>query len=52
MLNAQEKIIYVGQAKNIHKRWNNGHHKLSNIIAECGTDTYIDCVAIPEWLLN
>ena len=52
VLDAKGKVIYVGQAKNIHSRWNNGHHKLSQILAECGLAARIDWVAIPEWLLN
>lgn len=52
VLDSQKNVIYVGQAKNIHKRWNNGHHKLSKIIAEYGIDSYIDWVEVPEWLLN
>ena len=52
ILDADGNVIYVGQAKNIHSRWNNGHHKLSEIIAEYGTAAYIDWVEIPEWLLN
>jgi excinuclease UvrABC nuclease subunit len=52
VLNNNRKVIYIGQAKNIYERWNNGHHKLGSIIAECGIDAYIDWVEIPEWLLN
>jgi len=52
VLDANGNVIYVGQAKNIHSRWNNGHHKLSQIIAECGLAARIDWVEIPEWLLN
>ncbi len=44
--------LYIGQAKNIHHRWNSGHHKLSEIVAICGTDAYITWVEVPEWLLN
>jgi excinuclease UvrABC nuclease subunit len=52
VLDADGNVIYVGQAKNIHSRWTNGHHKLSEIISEYGIDVYIDWVVIPEWLLN
>ena len=38
--------------KNIYQRWNNGHHKLAQIIAVCGTNAYITWVQVPEWLLN
>jgi excinuclease UvrABC nuclease subunit len=52
VLDAKGNVIYVGQAKNIHRRWRNGHHKLSEIIAECGAEANIDWAEIPEWLLN
>jgi excinuclease UvrABC nuclease subunit len=52
VLDANGNVIYVGQAKNIYSRWNNGHHKLSEIIAEYGIEVYIDWAEIPEWLLN
>jgi excinuclease UvrABC nuclease subunit len=52
VLDANGNVIYVGQAKNIHSRWNNGHHKLSAIIAEYGIEAYIAWAEIPEWLLN
>jgi excinuclease UvrABC nuclease subunit len=52
VLDADRNVIYVGQARNIHSRWNNGHHKLAEIIAKYGIDVYIDWVVIPEWLLN
>jgi excinuclease UvrABC nuclease subunit len=48
----ENKIIYIGQSKNIYRRWNNGHHRLAQFIALYGTDVYIECVEIPEWLLN
>jgi excinuclease UvrABC nuclease subunit len=44
--------LYIGQAKNIHHRWNSGHHKLGEIIAICGLDAYITWVEVPQWLLN
>lgn len=50
--NSHDEVIYVGQAKNIHQRWKNGHHKLSKIVGECGKDAYIKCIEVPEWLLN
>ncbi|MGK7886429.1 MAG: GIY-YIG nuclease family protein [Crocosphaera sp.] len=52
VMNSQNKVIYIGQSKNIYKRWKNGHHKLAQIVSEYGTDIYIECVEIPEWLLN
>ena len=52
VFNGEGKVIYVGQAKNIYDRWNNGHNKLGEIIAECGLDAYIEWVEVPEWLLN
>ena len=52
VLDAEGNVIYVGQAKNIHSRWNNGHHKLSEIIAEYGMTVCIEWVVVPEWLLN
>ena len=48
----EDKIIYVGKSHNIYKRWKNGHHKLAQFIALYGTDIYIECIEIPEWLLN
>lgn len=50
--NAMGCIIYIGQAKNIHARWNSGHHKLGEIICEYGINVYIEWLEIPEWLLN
>ena len=52
VIDAEGTVIYVGQAKNIYRRWKNGHHILSEILIECGTDAYIDWVEVPEWLLN
>ncbi|MEB3294985.1 MAG: hypothetical protein VKJ24_17650 [Synechococcales bacterium] len=52
VLTATGTVIYVGQAKNIYARWNKGHHKLSDILKECGTTAYIQWVIVPEWLLN
>jgi excinuclease UvrABC nuclease subunit len=52
VMDAQGVTLYIGQAKNIHHRWNNGHHKLGEIIAICGIDAYITWVEVPEWLLN
>lgn len=49
---ADGEVIYIGQAKNIHQRWKSGHHKLGEIITECGTNAYISWVEVPEWLLN
>jgi len=50
--NAEGKVIYFGQAQNIHARWNQGHHKLSAILSECGAAAYIEWVEVPKWLLN
>lgn len=52
VLDSNMNVLYVGQAKDIYERWNNGHHKLGEIIAECGINAYIRWVQIPEWLLN
>lgn len=52
VVNAVGLVIYIGQAKDIHARWNNGHHKLSDILADYGTDAFIQWVLMPEWLLN
>jgi excinuclease UvrABC nuclease subunit len=52
VLDANKKVIYIGQAKNIYKRWQNGHHKIAEILAICGTNAYIEWVEIPQWLLN
>jgi excinuclease UvrABC nuclease subunit len=45
-------VLYVGQATNIYRRWNNGHHKLGAIITMSNANAYITWVEIPEWLLN
>lgn len=50
--NATGKVLYVGQARNIYKRWNQGHHKLHEVIAECGVDAFIEWIEVPCWLLN
>ncbi|MGK7946932.1 MAG: GIY-YIG nuclease family protein [Microcystaceae cyanobacterium] len=53
IVNAQGIVIYVGQSKNIYKRWKNGHHILGEIIAKYGIEgIYIEWVEVPEWLLN
>lgn len=52
VVSAEGKVIYIGQAKNIHERWKNGHHKLADIIALCGSSAHVEWVKIPEWLLN
>jgi excinuclease UvrABC nuclease subunit len=52
VVNIEGEVLYIGQAKNIYERWNNGHHQLANIIALCGSLAYIEWVQIPEWLLN
>jgi excinuclease UvrABC nuclease subunit len=52
VLDSSMNVIYVGQAKDIYERWNNGHHKISSIIAEYGISAYISWVEVPEWLLN
>jgi len=49
---ASDNVLYIGQAKNIYRRWNQGHHKLSKILEMCGANAYISCVRVPEWLLN
>ena len=49
---ANGNVLYVGQAKDIHRRWNQGHHKICKILEICGANAYISCVQIPEWLLN
>jgi excinuclease UvrABC nuclease subunit len=45
-------VIYIGQSINIYERWNKGHHKLSEIINQYGTEVYLEWVEVPEWLLN
>lgn len=52
VIDANDNVLYIGQAKNIYDRWNYGHHKLSEIISMCDTNAYITWVQIPEWLLN
>lgn len=53
VLDQNGTVIYIGQAKDIHERWNRGHHKLIEIIAYCqGVDAFIDWTYVPQWLLN
>ena len=52
VLDANQKVLYIGQAKNIYLRWQKGHHKIAEILTMCGTDAYIEWVELPEWLLN
>jgi excinuclease UvrABC nuclease subunit len=52
VIDANKQVIYIGQAKNIYLRWNQGHHKMSEILSRCGINAYIECVEVPEWLLN
>jgi excinuclease UvrABC nuclease subunit len=52
VLDAQGTVIYVGKAQNIHQRWQRGYHKMSKILAHCGTAAFIDWVELPEWRLN
>ncbi len=52
VLDNQNNVLYIGQAKNIYQRWNNGHHKISEILSRCGTNAYIESVEVPGWLLN
>ena len=49
---ASDRVLYIGQAKNIYQRWNRGHHKICEILEICDTNVYISCVQIPKWLLN
>ena len=52
VVDSSNNVLYIGQAKNIYHRWNNGHHKLGAILSICGTNAYIVCIQVPEWLLN
>lgn len=52
VIDADGSVLYIGQAKNIYKRWKIGHHKISEILSKCGTNAYIEWVEVPEWLLN
>ncbi|MGF1591274.1 MAG: GIY-YIG nuclease family protein [Pleurocapsa sp.] len=52
VIDANNNVLYIGQAKNIYTRWNNGHHKFRQILELCGVNAYISYVEIPEWLLN
>lgn len=51
VMNAEEKVIYVGQSINIQKRWKNGHHKLSSIMKHSPKAT-IRWVELPHARLN
>ena len=52
VIDTDNNVLYIGQAKNIYERWNNGHHKLNEILSQCGVNAYIEWVEVPEWLLN
>jgi excinuclease UvrABC nuclease subunit len=52
VIDANNNVLYIGQAKNIYLRWNSGHHKIGKILEICGTNAFISYVQIPEWLLN
>ncbi len=47
-----QRVVYIGQSKNIRSRWLHGHHKLSEIVTLCGTDFSIECCLVSPWLLN
>lgn len=49
---ASGEVVYIGQASNIYRRWRNGHHRLSDIVRECGVEAYISWTEVPKWLLN
>jgi excinuclease UvrABC nuclease subunit len=50
--NQAGEVLYIGQSKNIFERWKHGHHKLSEIIQLCGSNAFIGCIQVQEWLLN
>lgn len=52
VLNRDHKVVYIGQSKNIQERWKTGHHKLSDIINNYGTNVKIIWVEIPQNRLN
>lgn len=52
VVDIHNNVLYVGQAKNIYRRWNKGHHKISEILSMCGTNACIEWTELPEWLLN
>lgn len=53
VLNPAGVVIYVGQAKNIHKRWKNGHHKYHPVTRKYGDrEVFITWSLMPQWLLN
>nr|WP_278002586.1 GIY-YIG nuclease family protein [Nodosilinea sp. FACHB-13] len=52
VLHQDGTVLYVGQSKNLYQRWNGGHHKLAQLVANYGNDIYIHWVEVPEWLLN
>lgn len=56
VLDGNQNVIYVGQAKNIRGRWKNKkHHKLKPIEEYCKekkTEAFIDWVLVPKKLLN
>ncbi len=52
VLDDKNNVLYIGQAKNIYQRWNNGHHRMNEILSRCGANAYIESIEVPEWLLN
>jgi excinuclease UvrABC nuclease subunit len=54
VIDSQGTVIYVGQSKNIYKRWNDGHQVLPKILKNYQeiSGIYIECIEIPEFLLN
>lgn len=49
---AEGVVVYVGQSRNLYKRWKGGHHKLADLVATYGSGLLIRWVELPEWLLN
>ncbi len=47
----QDRVIYVGQATNLKRRWQN-HHILPKILQKYGTDWTIDWVEVKPSNLN
>jgi excinuclease UvrABC nuclease subunit len=52
VLDKNKIVIYVGQTTNLYARWSSGHHKLLDIIRECGSNAWIDWIEVPQERLN
>ena len=47
----RDRVVYVGQAKNLRKRWKN-HHILPKLLKHYGMDWTVDWIEIDEAFLD